>query len=491
MRAVLLAPDGTWIAALPIPVEEKGKPDKDLGFRIYSGLTGSMPTPESAAAVKEQEIESDIRLEGPSISADSRYLAAAVGEDRLRVWEFPSLSQMAWVRGHQRSVRGTAFHPHNSGIVASTSWDGTTRFWDIPTRKEILILPTGGDELLLLPQRGEVLLRTWDRNAIRSAPLSTESALRVLLLPPNTPFGLLSGMSFNRDGTLLAAAGDAGVIVWEMKSGRPFVAQLPGEPQDWRDVVFMPDNSAILCSGRKGLMRRSLSTDAGRGLAFGAAETVLSGYCGDLQWLDARLAISGRRGKDGGNCVELLHSDGTASELPAKQAPDLLAAPPSGRWLAATVYPNGGGYLWDMKASPPSAVEASSTTRCAFGFSPDGSVLLTGTDSLVTITTTAAPQRQIAPPLPRKNSEFIPARSASIAAAGLVAIATGPYEITLCDAKTLLPLLALDSPLMPFDCLLEFSPDGRILAAAGGVSRVILWDIAYIKSELAALGLGW
>jgi len=67
------------------------------------------------------------------------------------VWEVPSLRQIATLRGHQRSVRGTAFHPHDSTTVASTSWDGTTRLWNIPARREVLVAPTGGDAVMLLP----------------------------------------------------------------------------------------------------------------------------------------------------------------------------------------------------------------------------------------------------------------------------------------------------------------------------------------------------
>ena len=68
---------------------------------------------------------------------------------------------------------------------------------------------------------------------------------------------------------------------------------------------------------------------------------------------------------------------------------------------------------------------------------------------------------------------------------------TSPAEITLCDGVTFEPLLTLDSALTPFDCTLSFSPDGRYLAAGGGTSRVLIWDVAWIKEELQRMGLGW
>ena len=38
---------------------------------------------------------------------------------------------------------------------------------------------------------------------------------------------------------------------------------------------------------------------------------------------------------------------------------------------------------------------------------------------------------------------------------------------------------------------MAFSPDSKKLAIAGGVSRVVLWDIAWLKEELQKMGLGW
>jgi len=36
-----------------------------------------------------------------------------------------------------------------------------------------------------------------------------------------------------------------------------------------------------------------------------------------------------------------------------------------------------------------------------------------------------------------------------------------------------------------------FSPDGRLLAVAGDAGRVVIWEVAWINSELGRRGLGW
>ncbi len=491
IRAVLLAPNGRWIATLTHPDRAKDEASKDLGFRIYTGLPGPMPEAGAPSRIQEHEIASDILLEGASISADSRYLAAAVSEDRLRVWEMPSLSQVAWLRGHQRSVRGTAFHPADSSIIASTSWDGTTHLWDIPTRQRIIAIPSGGEEVHLVPGRGEILIRTWDGDAIRSAPLSRRSALQVMMLPAVTPSGLFTSVAFNPEGSLLAAAGDSGVLVWEMAHGRAATAQTYTEPTAWRNVVFSPQDGSLYFSGREGLFRRTVGREESGAVTFGPRETLLEGFASNIEWCGPDLAVSGRLNDQREVGVALFGLDGRIRHLAAHPPPDQIAASPDGRWLAAARYPMGGGRLWDLEADPPSSRELTSPSRAAFAFTSDSKVLITGTDRSITFASPTDPSRAVAPPLSRHNCEVVPARAASNSVAGLTAVATGPAEITLCDNRTLQPILALNSPLTPFDCSLTFSPDGTKLALAGGVSRVIVWDVAWIREQLSSMGLGW
>jgi WD40 repeat protein len=490
LRGIHLAPNGKWIAALPEPVESAdGKTKKDLGFRIYTGLPGPMPRADQAARVKEDEIESDIRLEGASISGDSRFLAAAVSEDRLRVWEIPTLSQIGWVRGHQRTVRGTAFHPYDSNIVASTSWDGTTRLWDMSTRQEIMVIPAGGEEILMCPERGEILLRGWDRQSMHTAPFSARTALRVLNIPAQTRLGLFANVCWNHDGSLLAAAGDSGVIVWDTASGQPFSAQAASEAMEWRNCIFHPADGSLYFSGRSGLFRRTVTRGENNSVTFGPKESILPGFASFLKWSGDHLAVSGRFDEQRRGGVTLLSPDGQQRHFASSQLPDQLGTSPDGRWIAVARYPNGGGTIFDMSASPPAGHDVETRTRADFNFSADSRVLIIGTEKEITFTRPENSAEVVAPPLPRTNVQEIPSHSAI--SADLIAVSTGPTEITLCHGRTFAPILKLDSSLTPFDASLSFSPDGKRLALAGGTSRTMVWDIAWIKEELTKMGLGW
>jgi WD40 repeat protein len=492
LRAVHLAPNGEWIATLMLPSSRAaGRGTDNLGFRIFTGLPGRLPTASEVARIKNHTIESDIRLEGASISHDSQYIAAAISEDRLRVWEIPSMSQIAWLRGHQRSVRATAFHPHDSNIVASTAWDGTTRLWDMTTRRETLVIPAGGEEILISPDRGEILLRGWNRQAVLAADFTPHTALRVFSIPPFTPLSLFTNVDFHPNSQLVTAIGDAGVIVWNASTGEFSVAEPPVTRGDWRFGLFSPKGDSIYFTSTKGLFRRTLTTQPDGRVSFGARELVLPGTATFIQWRGESLVISERRDENGRPCLSLLAPDGTERQLVPPLPPNHIATSPDGRWLTASRYPEGGGTLWDLSTDPPAARDLHTPTRALFGFSADSNTLITSTDTLITFTDPADPSHSRAPALTRTDCQEVPSHVAASAAAGLVAVCTSPTEITLCDARSFSPILRLDSPLTPFDCSLAFSPDGRSLAIAGGTSRAMLWNLAFIKDELTRLGIGW
>lgn len=491
MRGVYLSPDGTWIACLQVPENEvRGKFTEKLGFKIYTGLPGRIPVPADVPAIRAHDIDSDILLEGVSISADSRYLSATVSEDRMRVWEIPSMSQYVWLRGHQRSVRGTAFHPHDSDILISTSWDGTTRFWSMTTRQEIMRLPIGGEQILAVPDKGEILIRQWDTSGFVSASLTRRSALCMMPLPPHTPLGLHSATAWHPDGTLLATAGHAGVIVWHVPTARPWAIVPPGNEAQWLGVAFRPDGRSIVYCGSTGLYEKTLSRLQDGTPEFGGSRQLSDVFATGLDNTGPHLTISGRRA-DQKVGAEVLTSGAAGRFLMSRASVDKVATSPDGRRVIVSCYPSGGGTLWDLNSESETGLIVPAPSRAMHAFSADSRALITGMEKEITFTDVDDPLRMVAPPVARRDCQFVPSHIAVSAQANLIAVVSSPTEVTLCDGRTFSPILTLASQFTPFDCSLAFSPDGSQLALAGGAGRLMLWDIAWLKEELTGLGLGW
>ncbi|RYD36176.1 MAG: hypothetical protein EOP86_06685 [Verrucomicrobiaceae bacterium] len=452
LRSVNLAPDGTWLAVLTT---------KENGFRIVSGLPGRMP--ENPPPVKVDLIESDIELLGPSISADGRYMAAAVSEDRMRVWEMPSRQQTAWLRGHQRTVRGTAFHPWDSSILASTGYDGTTRLWNIPTRQQILVAPAGGESVIFAPERGELLLRSWSGDSVRSAPLQGKAGMRVLMLPAGLPLGLFSGVAFSPDGRLLAASGDAGVIVWVLATGQI----------QRQELHFRPDGT----------------------LEAGPSEDVRQGKYREMAWLENRLAVANglypAEGAKDGRISLIDPGTGDEEVLTVPHFADTVALSRDGRWLASASFGSNVGSFIDLRSPGREARTVSFSARSTLAFLPFQPALAIGSDHDITFQMLPGQHGGPPAPLTRAYAEFIPSRFAVTPDASLMAVSTNSTEVSLFEGRTMTRLAALESPLTPFDFCMAFSADGRQLAMAGGVSRVVIWDIGWLGNELARSGLGW
>ncbi len=479
-RTLLIAPDGTWFAAQS--ADEKS-------IVIHHGLPRrTVPHAGLVPRLQRTTITSDMKLAGPSVSGDSLYLAAAVGEDRLRVWEIPSGTQVAWLRGHQRVVRGTAFHPGDSSLVASTGWDGTVRLWDIPSRQQVLVAHAGGDELALCPDTGEVLLRAWSGDSIRSAPLHWPRASRLLMLPANKPFGLFSSVDFSPDGLSVVAAGNAGVIAWDLQAGGAVTVE-PADELPWQDAVFGRDGTTLWTSGPQGLVRHAVIRGEDHRLAIARGDTVVSEPTRHMAWVGGALAVG--LGFGGNSGVRFIRPDGTQTSFKTPYWPDTVDASPDGHWLATTPFPNAGGHLWNLRTDPPVATPFAAPGRASVAFLTELGVMAVGWDAGLRFDPLPGSPAASYPALLREKADTVPGRVVVSPDGSLVAASTGSTHLTLLDGRTLRPLASLDSPLTPFDFSMAFSPDGSQLAVAGGVSRVMLWDIAWLRAELTRRGLGW
>jgi WD40 repeat protein len=167
-----------------------------------------------------------------------------------------------WVLGEHRVRHGgsTAFasavHPEEKYTATAAIGDGTIRFGDIATLRELKTIPVPTAQqifALKFSSDGKILASSGNDKAIRLWDTATDKQIKVLAEHKHIPVCL----AFSRDGKFLAsgeqATGgpDGVVIIWDLEKGTK-VQQLKLKGQGARTVEFSPDGKTLLTGGNPG-----------------------------------------------------------------------------------------------------------------------------------------------------------------------------------------------------------------------------------------------
>jgi WD40 repeat protein len=145
---------------------------------------------------------------------------------------------VATLKGHKKDVCGVAFYP-NSKTLASASWDGTVRLWDVATgeQRETLAeqlyvfcaLAGTPDGTILATEDTQGEVRLWVKG--KKEPAVLEGAGRPL--------------AFSPDNKLLAA----GTSIWDVATRRK-VADLEGARTRPHGLTFSPGGKLVASRGQ-------------------------------------------------------------------------------------------------------------------------------------------------------------------------------------------------------------------------------------------------
>ncbi len=250
----------------------------------------------------EPLVEGVTSVDSLHYSPNGRWLAAAVGQGRVLVWEGPSVRvlQMPVYRcvvrfspdsatlavgardgsvrlfstgdwreeGHLDSahgaVSGLSWSPDGRTLAVSSWWDDTASLWDISTRQELVVLRGHTASVYCVafePQTGSRVatgsrdgtLRLWSRGG---------KQLECLTSVP----GFIHGLDWSPNGAWIATAHeDSCTRLWDVAAQR--VARVIGTPEPLRDaeysqgVAFSPDSSRVAIGRRWGNVREALVAD--------------------------------------------------------------------------------------------------------------------------------------------------------------------------------------------------------------------------------------
>lgn len=405
---------------------------------------------------------------------DGSRLASACADSQVYLWNVANGALEAALKGHTAAAM-TLVGSLTSDLLASSGWDGNTRFWDAVTGEHLLRLP--GDLIWFSPpNRGDHRLGFHVAN--HHAGIWEVAPARECLRW-SAP-GILRAV-FDATGQVLIAATQQGITFWDAERRRR-LEDVPIGPCG--ALARAADGKSLLTAGDRGVERRRFDFDPiGRRLRLGAVESLwgekvplaaltpggraLAGGTGsELRVLDPERPGDSRTINAGSEDLGIsLSQDGKRSVI--------------GRWHGRDVT------VWDLVRGQPEIVLPAAEPACG-QFSPDGQYLAVGSSEDYQVFQTSSWRRVFR--LPRERVEggfgvmqFSPDNSmlaVAVEQLGQVRLlATGSWEE--------LATLEEGHPL-------GFSADGTKLAVYSAEREsVMIWDLKLVRQQLATLGLDW
>jgi WD40 repeat protein/tetratricopeptide (TPR) repeat protein len=309
-----------------------------------------------------------------NLSPDQRQVATATADGTVKFWDTVSGRQLFSLPTHQGTVTKLVFNPDGSS-VATASRDGIVNVWDIYSRRRLYTLaahdsavavvafsPDGTRMATAAEGERDFDVKLWDASPGRDS---------VQLLPISK---VLSSAAISPDARFVALALDHNVRLWKVGSDSKDEAfDLEGIGGKSVHLVFSPEEKVLAAGGQDGSLklwdlnfrRLVISKPAHTGAIFNLA------FSHDAK----RIATLGNDG-----AVRLWDASSGAmlreySGLPNVGPRSILSA--DGTWLAT---PAGNGTIFTVKVGSPGETKTISPDASGFPsicFNSDGTTLAT------------------------------------------------------------------------------------------------------------------
>jgi WD40 repeat protein len=397
-----------------------------------------------------------------AFSPDGQRVASGAEDGSIMVWEARTGRKCFTVR-EKGAVSALAFSPDGKTLVSASG------------QREIKVRDarTGRPLRALSGHPGGVKSLAFSRDGSRLASASVDGTVKVFLTNTNRePFSFkgcpsgVTAIACNADGTRVAGAcRDNKVRIWEAATGREV---LVGDHVQPLSVAFSPDGTRLASGGidqtlrlwnvQKGWM---IGTCQGHtGFVLGVAFSPDGSRIASAGSYDQTVRLWDARSGD-----ELFRLRGHSGEVRA------IAFSPDGRRLASASL-DGTVKLWDATAGPENLeLKGHALLAIGIGFGADGRLASASMDTSVRVWDPVLAQQVHA--LFGHTGEVF---SVSLDPGGkLLASAAKDRTVRLWKADTGQPLRTLRLPTAAVRRLV-FSPDGKLLAGAAMDGTVRVWD---------------
>jgi serine/threonine protein kinase/WD40 repeat protein len=421
--------------------------------------------------------------------SDGRVLAA--GGANGNIYLLDPEQQQPWrvLAGHYAAVVTLAFHPE-ANLLASRSWDGTLRLWDVDAGEELVRTPLPGSSDVHFSRDGRFLGPCLDGTSFWFWDVALSTVCRRVVTPGGLPTGTWR-ISFHPQADLLASAGSDGVRLVAPRRGQVLeFLNLPGT----KDGFFDVDGRSLITSGEDGLLSWPLSESSGdaAGIRLGPAEPL-----GPVRGLPTGRVSSVRGGtlmaividRELGQVVIADRSKPDWSvKIQGHRRLERVALSPDGRWLATGTWQGTEVKIWDV---PTGALVRTLSVQGSADvtFSPEGrwGISASGQEYRFWEAGTWRPGLAIT----RENAFGMPGKVVFSPNGRLAALTRTRDLVELVDPVSGLRVARLELPDSRGVTSLGFSPDGDLLAMAYNTASIRIWNLKDLRQRLAALELDW
>ena len=197
----------------------------------------------------------DSNVIAAAISPDGRRIASGTVSGHIHVWNADSYSCERTLIGHTTAVSSLVFRDDET--LASSSLDGTVRFWSSTAAEPLAVLPDirGMSAAIFSPDGRQLAVAPRNQGGIQIWDPRTVQCVRTLIDTSDTA----KQIAYSPDGLLVAAAfqsprQDGDVRVWEADSGK-LLWTLAGHTEGAVAVAFSSEGTRLLTTSGNGMVK--------------------------------------------------------------------------------------------------------------------------------------------------------------------------------------------------------------------------------------------